>query len=54
MWFSKGNKSHTRKCTRKWFGPYKMQYVLPNNIMLLIIEKFETNHVLVNVNKLKP
>ncbi len=32
-----------------------MQYVLPNNIMLLvIIEKFETNLVLVNVNKLKP
>ncbi len=32
-----------------------MQYVLPNNIMLLvIIEKFETNHVLVYVNKLKP
>ncbi len=29
--------------------------VLPNNIMLLVtIEKFETNHVLVNVNKLKP
>ncbi len=32
-----------------------MQYVLPNNIMLLvIIKKFETNLVLVNVNKLKP
>jgi len=29
--------------------------VLPNNIVLLVtIEKFETNHVLVNVNKLKP
>jgi hypothetical protein len=29
--------------------------VLLNNIVLLvIIEKFETNHVLVNVNKLKP
>jgi hypothetical protein len=31
------------------------QYVLPNNIVLLVtIEKFETNLVLVNVNKLKP
>jgi len=29
--------------------------VLPNNIVLLVtIEKFETNSVIVNVNKLKP
>jgi len=29
--------------------------MLPNNIMLLVtIEKFKTNLVLVNVNKLKP
>ncbi len=55
MWFPQGNKSHLRKFTRKWFGPYRVQYVLPNSIMLLAtIEKFETNHVLVNVNKLKP
>jgi hypothetical protein len=54
-WFPKGNKSHLRKFTRKWFGPYRIQYVLPNNIMLLVtIEKFETNPTLVNVNKLKP
>ncbi len=55
MWFPKGNKSHLGKFTRKWFGSYKVQYVLPNNIMLLVtIEKFETNPILVNVNKLKP
>ncbi len=55
LWFPKGNKSHLRKFTRKWFGPYRVQYVLPNNTMLLVtIEKFETNHVFVNVNKLKP
>jgi hypothetical protein len=55
MWFPKDNKSHLRKFTRKWFGPYKVQYVLPNNIVLFVtIEKFETNLVLVNVNKLKP
>jgi len=55
MWFPKGNKSHLRKFPRKWFGPSKSKYVLPNNITLLvIIEKFETNHVLINVNKLKP
>ncbi len=35
--------------------PYMIQYVLLNNIVLLVtIEKFENNHVLVNVNKLKP
>ncbi len=55
MWFSKGNKSHLGKFTRKWFGLYKVQYVLSNDIMLLVtIEKFETNPMLVNVNKLKP
>ncbi len=55
LWFPKGNKSHLGKFTRNWFGPYKIQYVLPNNIVLLVtIEKFETKHVLVNVNKFKP
>jgi hypothetical protein len=55
MWFPKGNKSHLRKFARKWFGPCKIQYVLPNNTMLLVtIEKFETNPMLVNVNKFKP
>jgi hypothetical protein len=55
LWFPKGNKSHLRKFTKNGFGPYMVQYVLPNNIVLLVtIEKFETNLVLVNVNKLKP
>ncbi len=55
LWFPKGNKSHLGKFTRKWFGLYIIQYVLLNDIMLLVtIEKFETNLVLVNVNKLKP
>jgi hypothetical protein len=39
----------------KWFGLYIIQYVLPNIILLLvIIEKFETNPLLVNMNKLNP
>ncbi len=55
MWFPKGNKSHLGKFTRKWFGLYITQYVLLNNIVLLVtIEKFETNTMLVNMNKLKP
>jgi hypothetical protein len=55
MWFPKGNKSHLRKFTRKWFGLYRVHYVLPNKTMLLMtIEKFKTNLVLINLNKLKP
>ncbi len=56
MWFPKGNNSHLGKFIRKWFESYKVQYVLPNNIVLLVtIEKFETNLMLVNnVNRLKP
>ncbi len=55
LWFPKGNKSHLGKFTRKWFGLYRVQYVLPNKTMLLVtIEMFETNPMLVNVNKLKP
>jgi len=47
--------SHLGKFTKKWFWSYKIQHVLPNNnVLLMTIEKFETNCVLVNVNKLKP
>ncbi len=55
MWFPKGKKSHLGKFIKKRFGPYKIQYVLPNNIVLLVtIERIETNLMLVNVNKPKP
>ncbi len=55
LWFPKGNKSHLEKFIRTWFGPYKLQYVLANNIVLLVTtEKFEINPTLVNMNKLKP
>jgi hypothetical protein len=54
LWFPKGNKSHLGKFIKKKLGPYRI-YVLPNNIVLSVtIEKFETNLVLVNMNKLKP
>jgi hypothetical protein len=43
------------KFQRWWFGPYKIQYCLPNNIYLLLtIDKFDLNPILVNINKLKP
>jgi hypothetical protein len=55
MWFPNGNKSQLGKFTKKWVQPYKIQYVFPNNIVLLVtIEKFESNPVLVNVNKFEP
>ncbi len=54
LWSLKGNKSHLRRFIKKWFRPYIAQYVLPNNTMLLVtIEKFETNLMLVNVNEFK-
>jgi hypothetical protein len=54
IWFPKGNKSHLGKFNRKWFGPYMIQYVLPNNIVFLVtIEKFEINHVLVKLKRYK-
>jgi hypothetical protein len=51
---SKGSKSQLGKFTRKWFGPYKVKYVLPyNTILLVTLINFEPNLVLVNINKLK-
>ncbi len=55
LWFLKGQKTHLGKFTKKWFGPYKIQFYLLNNTMLLVtLDKFNSNLMLVNVNKLKP
>ncbi len=55
LWFPKGKKEHIGKNLKQWFGPYKVQYCLPNNIVLLInINKLKPNPILVNINKLKP
>ncbi len=46
---------HAPKFQRQWFEPYQIQYCLPNNIILLVtIDKFDPNLVLVNINKFKP
>jgi len=42
------------KFKNTWFGPFKVQYYLPNNIILVFVNNFEPNPILVNVNKLKP
>jgi len=55
LWFPKGKKTHMGKFLKILFGPFKVQYCLPNNIVLFVyINNFEPNLVLVNVNKLKP
>jgi hypothetical protein len=55
LWFLGSISKHAPKILRQWFGPYKIQYCLPNNIVLLVtIDQFDPNPVLVNINKLKP
>ncbi len=53
--FLKGRKEHIEKFKKWWFGPYKIHYSFPNNIVLFVnINMFEPNPILVNINKLKP
>jgi len=55
LWFPKAHKEHTCKFKQNWFGPYKIKYCLLNNTTLLVtIDKFDPNPILVNINKLKP
>ncbi len=55
LWFPKGKKRHLGKIKKSWFGPFKGQYCLPNNILFLVsVNNFEPNPILVNVSKLKP
>jgi hypothetical protein len=55
LWFPKGEKTHLGKFKKRWFGPFRVQYCLPNNIVFLVfVNNFEPNPILVNVNKLKP
>ncbi len=53
LWFPKGEKSG--KFKKRWFGFFRVQYFLPNNIVLIVsVNNFEPNLTLVNINKLKP
>ncbi len=48
-------KIHIGQIQKRWFGPFRVQYYLPNNIIILVfINNFEPNPVLFHVNKLKP
>jgi len=54
-WFPKGENTHLGKFFKSWFGSFKVLYCLLNIIVLLVsINNFEPNLILVNVNKLKP
>jgi hypothetical protein len=53
--FPKEEKEKGGNLKKRWYGMYKIQFLLPNNIVLLaILGNFEPNIVSVNVNKLKP
>jgi hypothetical protein len=55
LWFPKGENTHPGKFKKRWFGPFRVQYCLPNLfIFLIFVNNFEPNIILVNVNKLKP
>ena len=54
LWYPKGANIHAGKLQNKWFGPYRVQYLLPNNTVLLgTVDKFGSDLVIVNINKLK-
>jgi len=54
LWFPKGEKTQLGKFKKRWFGPFKVQYCLPNNTILLVsVNNFVPNPILGNVNKLK-
>ena len=54
LWYPKGANVYVGKLRNKWFGPYRVQYLLPNNTILLItVDKFDPDPVIVNINKLK-
>jgi hypothetical protein len=55
LWFPKGEITHLGKFKNIWFSPFKVQYFLPNIIIIFVyVNNFEPILVLVNVNKLKP
>jgi hypothetical protein len=54
LWFPKKEKPYLSKFKKKWFGPFRVQCCLPNNIVFVFVNNFKPNPILVNVNKLKP
>ena len=52
LWFPKGTNVHAGKLGNKWFGPYRVQYLLPNNTILLVtVDKFDPDPVIVNIQR---
>ena len=54
LWYPKGANVYVGKLRNKWFGSYRVQYLLLiNTILLVTIDKFDSDPVIVNINKLK-
>jgi hypothetical protein len=53
MWFTKGENTHMGKFKKGWSGPFRVEYYLSNNIIIISANNFEPNPILFNVNKLK-
>ena len=54
LWYPKGANVHVGKLRNKWFGPYQVQYLLPNNTVLLVtVVKLDSDPIIVNIKKLK-
>ncbi len=54
MWFPKGKKRHLGEIKKRWFGPFMVQYYLPNKKKILVfVNNFEPNPIFINASKLK-
>ena len=54
LWYPKSANVYAGKLRNKWFGSYRVQYLLLNNTVLLVtVEKFDSDPIIVNINKLK-
>jgi hypothetical protein len=55
LWFPKGKNTHLSNFKKRRFGPFRVQYCLPNTIVIFVyVNNFEPNPILVNINKFKP
>jgi hypothetical protein len=52
---SKAIKTHINEFKHQQFSSYQIQYCLPDKLILLVtLDEFDLNLILINVNKLKP
>jgi hypothetical protein len=56
LWIPKARKNTPREIQKQWFGSYKILVLFAscNTSLLLTMDKFDPNPILLNINKLKP